>query len=473
MKFKQRIRRFLVVSTAAIMLTGSLAACGGDTENTTKPTTTTTPSTTEPLESRSEVKRLSDLAAHLSIGKDDTLPAEFLTTRSASTSEASDLLASIQAFTQTSFKLMAERKEETNLLMSPLSLYLDLAMLAEGTAGNTRTEIVDALAAELNADGNFLEQYRAEMTSLLTGMNMSRGEFSMRAGQSLWFRPDIPIRDSYIDTLSAGYLAEVYHADFAKGATVVQDELDNWVSDKTEKLIETLGIQVKPDDVFYLLQTLYFKDAWLSQFTKDNNSEGDFIGPDGSTKTTTFMNQNMTASWGMRTEDFQAAELITEQGFSVRFILPNEVLDLDSILALDNVYESLFSDHNITQSTDLWSPGWSIDWSVPKFDVFGRIDLMDLLNDMGISDVMGPNADFSVAADVEPGTYNLSAAVQQVRIKVDEKGIEAAAVTVLGVSESAIIVNDEMDMILDRPFLFTVTTPSGLPMFISYVGDVG
>ena len=86
---------------------------------------------------------------------------------------------------------------------------------------------------------------------------------------------------------------------------------------------------------------------------------------------------------------------------------------------------------------------------------------------------MGPNADFSVAADVEPGTYNLSAAVQQVRIKVDEKGIEAAAVTVLGVSESAIIVNDEMDMILDRPFLFTVTTPSGLPMFISYVGDVG
>lgn len=263
-------------------------------------------------------------------------------------------------------------------------------------------------------------------------------------------------------------------ADFQGKPDLVKAAMDEWALFNTNRLISELPIEISPTNVFYLLQALYFKDSWFMAFHEEANTTGEFNLVDGSSEDASFMNQTLLPAWGYKHDDYIAAELMTEQQFSFRVILPNETLELKDMLELEGLYDVLYSNH-LTEESDnskTWANDWQVNWSLPKFDIGTSIDLLDMMDDLDISEVKGTQADFSNAADVAPGSYQLTAAKQEVRIKVDEKGIEAAAVTILGVDESMPMIQGELDMTLDRPFIFTISTPSGLPLFIAYVGNL-
>lgn len=493
----KRLRRILTLGLSAAISLSLLAACGPGTGNgtsgsdDTQGTTTETDGTTgtkatdddtglteepDPTGLNNGVNLLTALAAHFEIPEGHPDPDNWLGQYGSTDEDEAALLAALLEFSEKNFNLLAEDHEEANLLLSPLSFYVDLAMLGEGTAGSTRDEINSALAGLTEDGGDFLETIRPQITRLLGGMNSSRKKFTMRAGQSLWFRPDIPIHESYLDLLETNYFTEAYLADFAGAPEEVAGSMKDWVSEKTAGMLgDDLPIQIQAQDVFYLLQTLYFKDSWLMPFSVDRTEDQTFRLADGSTKEVPFMKQSEVPAWGYNGDMYQAAELLTEQGFSFRVVLPHEVLSLDQALKLEGVFDILYSDHLFDNETDPagWEDDWYVHWELPKFDVQADVDLIDLLGKLGVSEVQSPQADFSNAADVEPGAYFLDQAKQQVRVKVDEKGVEAAAVTILAVAESLPQTQGDINMTLDRPFFFSISTPSGLPLFLAWVGDVG
>lgn len=56
------------------------------------------------------------------------------------------------------------------------------------------------------------------------------------------------------------------------------------------------------------------------------------------------------------------------------------------------------------------------------------------------------------------------------RVTTDEEGVEAAAYTVFSLSAtSAGEMPEELDFVLDRPFLFAITGQDGLPLFVGAV----
>ena len=57
------------------------------------------------------------------------------------------------------------------------------------------------------------------------------------------------------------------------------------------------------------------------------------------------------------------------------------------------------------------------------------------------------------------------------RVRIDEEGCEAAAYTVLGMPASAMPPDGEIDVTLDRPFLFAITGSDGLPLFVGIVNQ--
>lgn len=421
------------------------------------------------------VNLMTRLAAHLELDSQYDSPETWLGNFGSEIDAEQALLNTIVSFSQTNFSILAENQAEENVLFSPLSLYVALSMLGEGTAGETREQIETALAGTDGDASGFLENTRPLFSNLLAGMNTSVDKFIMMAGQSIWMNPSVPFRQSYLDILENDFYTEAYLADFAGDPDAVKAEMGEWVSDKTNGLLgDDLPIDISPQDVFYLIQSLYFKDSWLSFFQEENTVAGAFTKADGSTQETEFMHQNILPSSGVKTDDFLAAELMTEQGFSFRVILPNETLTLDETLGLDRLYDVLYSDHLQTQNYEAspWSPDWHVFWEMPKFDVQGDIDLMDLLQKQGITEVMGSQADFSNAADVEAGTLFLDQAKQQVRVKVDEKGVEAAAVTLFAMTVSMPLLQGELHMTLNRPFLFSIVTATGMPLFMGWVGDV-
>ena len=105
--------------------------------------------------------------------------------------------------------------------------------------------------------------------------------------------------------------------------------------------------------------------------------------------------------------------------------------------------------------------------AIPKFDVTASQDLKETLMSLGVTRMFTGAADFSNLTD-EDGVY-VSSATHDARVKIDEKGCEAAAFTVMMFSKTAMPPDERMEFRVDRPFLFIVTGIDGLPMFIGTV----
>jgi ADP-ribosylglycohydrolase len=139
--------------------------------------------------------------------------------------------------------------------------------------------------------------------------------------------------------------------------------------------------------------------------------------------------------------------------------------------------EDLLTDEEaLTYLTD--SVSWDrskrlqVNLSLPKFDVASRMDLIPMLADLGVTDVLDDETtDFSPLT-ADDADLALTQAAHAARVKIDEKGVEAAAYTILTVGETAAAEKpEEMDFVLDRPFLFAIVSPDGLPLFTGVVND--
>ena len=78
-------------------------------------------------------------------------------------------------------------------------------------------------------------------------------------------------------------------------------------------------------------------------------------------------------------------------------------------------------------------------------------------------------ADFSPGIDAPEGSIALSRAEHAARAAIDEEGVTAAAYTAMMAAGEAMPPDEEIDFTLDRPFVFTITSQDGLPLFLGVV----
>ena len=148
------------------------------------------------------------------------------------------------------------------------------------------------------------------------------------------------------------------------------------------------------------------------------------------------------------------------------FVLPDKGVSPESLLQDPAFLAGL----DIGRSED--SHYGEVQWSVPKFDVDSTLGLLDCLRGMGITGVLDPEkADLSALTTLD--AY-LSDARQLARVKVDEEGVEAAAVTMLMIETTSAMPEPDPEvcvMDLDRPFLFVIRS-EGVPLFVGVVNQV-
>ena len=111
-----------------------------------------------------------------------------------------------------------------------------------------------------------------------------------------------------------------------------------------------------------------------------------------------------------------------------------------------------------------------INRSIPKFDISSGIDLAGGLKALGVTDVFdAETSDFSPMSDME-GVF-VSSASHNARVAIDEEGVTAAAFTELAMAGAGAPPEEEVDFVLDRPFIFVITTPNNLPLFVGVVNN--
>ena len=340
-----------------------------------------------------------------------------------------------------------------NWLVSPFSLQCALGMLSNGAAEDTRDEILHTLGLSQYSQ----EEVNAYFRKLIEGLHTVNSAITVKTANSVWGNAGVPLKEDFQKTNIENYAATVSQLDFSDPSAV--DKINAWCNQTTEGLIPAILDEVNPTATVYLLNSLYFKARWESEFAPEKTQEGDFTTSSGKVIKAHFMQTQRMAAY-VENEWFTSTSLsYLNDSYVMRLILPQPEISIDQVLqALSE------SDENLWKNTILAE----INLKMPRFTLENKMDLTPTLQALGMKKAFSGGADFSSMSDV--ATY-ISLVQQATRLKVDEEGSEGAAVTVIGGETSPGMPEEKVDFFLDRPFLFQILEPAtGTVLFMGQVG---
>lgn len=358
------------------------------------------------------------------------------------------------------------KNQPSGTLYSPISLYYALALTAAGAEGDTAAQLYDLLGSDRDTvteeSGKlFRFLYHDDKNSVLTIAN------------SIWMDSEvqgIPITyaEDYKKTAVDDYYSSLFTADFASKET--GKAIEKWISDATRGKL-SYAPEVSDDAMMAIINTIYLKAAWQDEFSKITTRKETFTRADGTEEQTDFMHQT-TEAYFHRGEGYTAASLPL-RGNGVRevvFVLPDEGVTVDDILNGDDPFQSF---RTAADSYEDWDKcWWEIAWSVPKFEYDSKLDMVEALKALGVTDAFVSDvADFSRMSDA-PAPF-ISKVLQGTHIGMDEEGVEAAAYTVIGLEcgAAAPMNLEQVEMNLNRPFLYSIIGGNGATLFTgTYTG---
>ena len=367
--------------------------------------------------------------------------------------------AALTAFAAKSLPLAVAGHEGENAIYSPLSLWSALAMLAQCAEGESRQQVLDALGADS------VEQLREQVSHIWQTLYTDDGLSALILANSIWLNTGMEgvyVQET-LDTLAEAYYAGAYAVPM--GESAADQAVTDWVKKQTNGLIggNQPVVRTNVDTLALLVSSLYYKAAWLSEFLPDQTEKDTFTDAAGNETRVDFMHKTKDDDF-IRRDGYQAARLQTRLGEMV-FVLPDEGVTPESLLQREDFLSRLEFYGDAAMYGE-------VQWSVPKFDVNSDLNLMDALKTMGITDLPDQDkADLSALTDVPAF---LSDAKQMARVKVDEEGVEAAAVTIITMDCTSAMPPMDPEicvMDLDRPFLFVIRTQD-VPLFIGVVNQV-
>ncbi|MCD8331418.1 MAG: serpin family protein, partial [Oscillospiraceae bacterium] len=163
-------------------------------------------------------------------------------------------------------------EEGSNTLISPLSVLCALAMTANGAQGDTLTQMEQVLGLTAEEMNHYLSGY----LTALSGEEACQ----LKLANSIWFRDveTLRVEQDFLQTNADYYGADIYKAAFDE--STLQD-INRWVSDGTDGMIEKILDEIPPDTVMYLVNALAFDAKWEDIYEESQISSGTFTLQDG------------------------------------------------------------------------------------------------------------------------------------------------------------------------------------------------
>jgi len=347
-----------------------------------------------------------------------------------------------------------------NVFVSPLSVAIALSMTNNGADGDTREAIASALGQERLDIGEVNRSFQ----TILQALESEGNGAVVHIANSLWLREGKEFLDGFLQANRQFYGAETRTLDF--GGERAAKEINEWVGAATRGKIPQVIQGPIPDDVIlYLINAIYFKGGWQHPFDPADTRDEAFRLADGGTKVHPFMKRSGWFDY-QETDLFQAVKLpYAGRRFSLVVLLPREGRDLAEL------HEALSADR-----WESWMKGFRQrrgTVELPRFKTEYEKSLKEPIAAMGMGIAFDRDrADFSLMAGTPPRIY-LSEVKHKSFVEVNEKGTEAAAVTVVEASVSgAAPPTEPFRMKADRPFFFAIVEEGqGTVLFMGSVQE--
>ncbi|MEY2817409.1 MAG: hypothetical protein RL275_872, partial [Chloroflexota bacterium] len=354
------------------------------------------------------------------------------------------------------------RSQDGNLILSPFSVSLALAMTYAGARGETETQMADVLnfgpQDQVHNTFNALDLALEESPIVL---DKDQEPMQLSIANSVWAEQTFTFLPDFLDMLSVNYGAGIQLMDFINSPDPSRKIINQWVSDETKDKINNLLPEnsITSDTKMVLVNAIYFKADWLSPFDANDTYDSSFKLLDGSEVTVPMMGQQLYIPYFVG-DGYAVAELPYAGESAVMTLLVPDEGRFEEIEA--QVDGAMFN-----EALANLAPA-DVTLRMPKFEFESPFNLSDALIEMGMPLAFDENrADFSGMTDQQD--LYIGNVIHKAFVAVDEKGTEAAVATAV-VMEGATAMMPENVLTINRPFLFFIRdVETGQILFIGRV----
>lgn len=333
-------------------------------------------------------------------------------------------------------------KNGENIVLSPMSVIMLLAIAADSVDGKTRDEIVQVLCED--------SSYEDCLAVLKEIQEASAGSESLMSSNAVCVKKNIyaSITEGYEERLKENFAGKLFSSD-----DIVKD-VNAWVVKKTKGMIKDAVDDSMDQMLACLMNAVAFEAEWMEQYEDEDIHQGDFNNADGTVSEVqmlessedTYIEDDFFTGFvkPYKVEDYAFMALLPKKKKSASFLL-RAVKQIDFSKLLD---EATYGTVYVT---------------MPEFKYDFGEDLTGLCKELGISTLFTPEADFS---PMTKELLKVDSIIHKAHIEVDRKGTKAAAVTMEFVVAGCATSMDFKTVCLNRPFVYAImNTKTGLPVF--------
>eukprot|EP01023_Acetabularia_acetabulum_P054902 TRINITY_DN6263_c0_g1_i10.p1 TRINITY_DN6263_c0_g1~~TRINITY_DN6263_c0_g1_i10.p1 ORF type:complete len:418 (-),score=49.18 TRINITY_DN6263_c0_g1_i10:11-1264(-) len=354
--------------------------------------------------------------------------------------------------------------EGENCVFSPFSIHSALAMTARGAQGNTRQQILQLLALDLQIQDNELDQGILEMYNQIGSQ--------LQISNGLFVDIQFPLSLEYELALQNSYKALAQIMEFELSPASAQQLINEFVFLSTSGQISDLIPRGAITQLtrLVLVNAIFYKGTWETMFNEAATS----LEPFYLTQTTSVAAPTMYVMGTFRRgslEDLPQVSFIelpySGGEMSMFILIPKSLHSMSSFedsrtfTSIDTLAKQLNNQPQLTQQLLTTGIESVTELYLPKFTVEFESELSEILSNLGMVDAFTSGlADFGgmLEGEEEGGTNTdllyLSEGYHKTVIIVDEEGTTAAAATGLLIAERSAGIEMQNQFVVDQPFIF-------------------
>ncbi len=344
------------------------------------------------------------------------------------------------------FQEIRNESIEENIMISPLSISVALAMAYNGADGATKTE----MEKTLKLNGLTTEEINNSYKLLIAALQSIDEDVVFELANAIFYTSNFVVKPAFINDNQNYYDAKVDALNFNSPAAI--EKINGWVAEKTHDKIEKIIESLSPNDRMVLLNAIYFNGIWSVEFDEDGTKMHNFKKKDGTNKEVAMMKKEDKLEYTSNSL-FQAVKLPYGNGQYNMFVLLPEVGKNS-----EDVINEMSADNWLS-----WNGNFELKEHVvvtmPRFKYEFEMQINDVLKKMGMQKAFNSQlSDFTKISDDKD--LFISSVIHKSFIDVNETGTEAAAVTSITFTTTSIGPGDQVQKIyftVDKPFVFAIT----------------
>ena len=375
------------------------------------------------------------------------------------------------------------KKQVKNTLTSPLSLHLALSMATNGANGETLKFLLSKLGAgdlkALNAANKSVQKLLQKSVPkdwpkwkpkppIMSVANSAWRTNGATDNRHYEFHPD------FVSAIEENYGASVGVEDFKTQEAV--DKINNWVAKSTQNMITEIIDQDGLSPLLWaLINAIYLEGQWAEPFFPQSAEGPNFTKLDG---------KQIKVPMMAKEEKFRHA--VTKMGEAIEIPLAESQLAFVAVLpSMKSKFVTSKGDASTLWTEAAWSQvleslakseGERGILEMPKFKYKYGYEMnpeAELTKLTGLSHIFTNEADFSNMATKGSLASKVGLIIQKTAIELDENGLKAAAVTLVGgIERTSVPLNPTFEMSLNRPFLYSIVDrETGAILFLGSVVD--